>query len=194
MTLAGKLPWDWHDGVIPANAEISSEAYLETTYIFGRFRSNRDAACRVGKGASIYGGTMLDVSAHGQVQVGAYTTIVAARIICDQLVQVGDYCLISWNVLLMDSYRQPFDLEKRRRQLELLARTNPRYVEGDAEPRPVVVGNNVWIGFDACVLPGVSIGDGSIVGARSVVAEDVPPYTIVAGNPARVIRNLEKPE
>ena len=51
-----------------------------------------------------------------------------------------------------------------------------------------VVGNDVWIGQNAVILPGVSIGDGAIIGANSVVGSDVPPYTIVAGNPAREIR------
>ena len=51
-----------------------------------------------------------------------------------------------------------------------------------------VVGNDVWIGQDATILPGVHIGDGAIIGLRSVVGRDVPPYTIVAGNPAREIR------
>ena len=51
-----------------------------------------------------------------------------------------------------------------------------------------VVGNDVWLGYQALVLPGVTIGDGAIVAAASVVAADVPPYAIVAGNPARVIR------
>ena len=51
-----------------------------------------------------------------------------------------------------------------------------------------VVGNDVWIGQDATILPGVHIGDGAIIGLRSVVGRDVPPYTIVAGDPAREIR------
>lgn len=51
-----------------------------------------------------------------------------------------------------------------------------------------VVGADVWIGYDALVMPGVTIGPGAIVAARSVVASDVPPYAIVAGNPARVLR------
>jgi virginiamycin A acetyltransferase len=51
-----------------------------------------------------------------------------------------------------------------------------------------VVGNDVWIGYDAMVMPGVRIGDGAIVATRSVVASDVPAYAIVAGNPAKVIR------
>lgn len=67
----------------------------------------------------------------------------------------------------------------------------------DAPPPPrsalplkgdTVVGNDVWIGQHATILPGVRIGDGAIVGARSVVSRDVPPYAIVAGNPARPVR------
>lgn len=50
------------------------------------------------------------------------------------------------------------------------------------------VGNDVWIGGEAMILPGVSIGDGAIVATRSVVSGDVPPYAIVAGNPARIVR------
>lgn len=51
-----------------------------------------------------------------------------------------------------------------------------------------VVGNDVWIGYDALVMPGVAIGDGAVVAARSVVTKDVPPYAIVGGNPATVVR------
>ncbi|QJE72573.1 CatB-related O-acetyltransferase [Aerophototrophica crusticola] len=51
-----------------------------------------------------------------------------------------------------------------------------------------VVGNDVWIGYEALVMPGVTIGDGAIVAARSVVTADVPPYAVVAGNPARLVR------
>jgi virginiamycin A acetyltransferase len=51
-----------------------------------------------------------------------------------------------------------------------------------------VVGNDVWIGYDALIMPGVKIGDGAVVAAKSVVVSDVPPYTIVGGNPARVIK------
>lgn len=52
----------------------------------------------------------------------------------------------------------------------------------------ISVGNDVWLGFEATIMPGVSIGDGAIIGAKAVVTKDVEPYTIVAGNPARVIK------
>lgn len=56
-----------------------------------------------------------------------------------------------------------------------------------------VIGNDVWLGYDATILPGVTIGDGAVVAAKSVVSADVPPYAIVARNPPRVVR-LRFPE
>lgn len=52
----------------------------------------------------------------------------------------------------------------------------------------IIIGNNVWIGYEAVIMSGVTIGDGAIIGARSVVTKDIPPYTIVGGVPARQIR------
>jgi maltose O-acetyltransferase len=54
----------------------------------------------------------------------------------------------------------------------------------------VVIGDNVWIGNRAIILPGVTIGAGAVVGAGSVVTRDVPPFTVVAGNPAKVLKAL----
>jgi hypothetical protein len=58
----------------------------------------------------------------------------------------------------------------------------------------VRIGNDVWLGLGAWVLSGVTIGDGAIVGARAVVATDVPPYSVVVGNPARVVRQRYPPQ
>jgi acetyltransferase-like isoleucine patch superfamily enzyme len=61
----------------------------------------------------------------------------------------------------------------------------PMYSKG-----PVVIGNNVWIGEMACIMPGVTIGNGAIIGAGSVVTKDVPPYCVVGGTPAKIIKDL----
>ena len=61
------------------------------------------------------------------------------------------------------------------------------FVDNPQKPKPVI-GNDVWIGLNASILPGVTIGDGAVVAAHSVVTKDVEPYTIVGGNPAKVIR------
>ena len=64
----------------------------------------------------------------------------------------------------------------------------PMWKQKHADPKPVVIGNDVWIGARVTILPGVHIGDGSVIGAGSVVTKDVEAYSIVAGNPAKLIR------
>jgi carbonic anhydrase/acetyltransferase-like protein (isoleucine patch superfamily) len=188
---ARTLPWDWYPGTIPDNVIVDETAYVETSFSFLLFRSEAPAGVSMGRGASTYKGTMFDVGPRGRVSIGEYALVHSARIICDAEVRIGDYALISWNVVLMDTYRVPLDPVRRRRVIERAAGRSPRILEADVPARPLTVGRNSWIGFDACVLPGVTIGEGAIVGARSVVVEDVAPYTVVGGNPARFIRRLE---
>jgi acetyltransferase-like isoleucine patch superfamily enzyme len=185
------LPWDWYSGRIPENVRVDETAYVETAFSFYFFRSQAADAMAIGRGASTYLGTMFDVGPRGRVRLGECALVHGARIICDDEITVGDYALISWNVVLMDTYRVPFDARARREELERVPTRQPRLAAASETARPIRIERNVWIGFDSCVLPGVTIGEGSVVGARSVVNENVPPYTIVAGNPARVIRRLD---
>jgi acetyltransferase-like isoleucine patch superfamily enzyme len=194
MTPARTLPWDWHPGTVPENVILDETAYLETTFSFLLYRSEQSRGARIGRGASVYLGTMFDVGPRGRISIGEYSLVNGARMTCDESIDIGDYALISWNVLIMDSYRLPLDPIQRRRELRNLPTHEPRVLASAMPARPVRIGRNVWIGFDACILPGVAIGEGAVVGARSVVAEDVPSFCVVAGNPARIIRRLENEE
>src|SRR6058998_371240 len=82
MTSERKLAWDWYAGVVPENVELDGTAYLETTYSFLLFRSRRTRAVEIGRGASIYLGTMFDLGPKGRVKIGRYSLINGARIIC----------------------------------------------------------------------------------------------------------------
>jgi acetyltransferase-like isoleucine patch superfamily enzyme len=185
-----RIPGDWHPGTIPDNTRIDEGAVVETALCFEGFRSTRPVGLEVGEGSALYTGTMLDVGLLGSVRIGTCCMLNNMLIICDDSVHIGDYALISWNVVIMDSYRTAFDILSRRRALRNAATRPDRRLGEPSRARPVTLGRNVWVGFESCILPGVTIGDGSIVGARSVVAEDVPPMSIVAGNPARVVRRI----
>jgi acetyltransferase-like isoleucine patch superfamily enzyme len=188
------LAWDWYPGMIPENVVVDETAYVETSFSFYLFRSELPGGVTYRRGASTYLGTMFDVGPRGRVELGEYALVHGARIICDAEVTIGDYALISWNVVFMDTYRVPLDPHERRRELELVPTRPLRIVAAEVPARPIRLERNVWIGFDACVLPGVTIGEGSIVGAKSVVTQSVPPFTVVAGNPARVVRKLDPNE
>lgn len=69
----------------------------------------------------------------------------------------------------------------------------PRSRDGFMRSGDTVVGNDVWIGTEAMIMPGVRVGNGAVIGARSVVTKDVAPYSIVGGNPAKVIRMRFRP-
>lgn len=188
------IPGDWHNGYIPDNAVVGDGAYVETSWSFQLCRSTRDQAIILGENSSVYMGCMFDMGMEAQLTVGAYSLINGLWLICDQRVTIGTHCLVSWNVVIMDNFRAPENIPLRRRMLEEFAAGRDRRLTPAIKPRPVVIGHNVWIGFDCCILPGVRIGDGSIIGARSVVDGEIPPYCIAAGNPARIIRFLSEKE
>lgn len=98
-------------------------------------------------------------------------------------ITVGSYCRIAGGVAIFDVGGHPADPAAR------IAGNAP----GSDEVKPVRIGDNVWIGQRSIIHPGVTIGDGSIVSAGSVVMSEVPAYSVVAGNPARKIANLTRP-
>lgn len=192
VTPGAAIPGDWYDGVVPANVVIDPTAHVETTFSFLLYRSTAPCGLRLGRGSSTYIGTLFDVGPQGQIAIGDYTLVNGARVICDERVEIGSHCLISWNVVLMDTYRFSHDPDRRREELLRGPTGPPHVISGDAPSSPIRIGDNVWLGFDVVVLPGVTIGDGAVVGARSVVDADVEPFTVVAGNPARPLRRLDR--
>lgn len=185
------LPWDWYPGKVPENVSLDETAYLETTYSFWLYRSELKEGVQIGRGTTVYLGSMFDVGRRGRVVLGDFVLINGAWFICESQIEVGDHALIAWNVVFMDCYRVPLDPAARRNCLRERTKGNRDTVEPG---RPIRIGRNAWIGFDCCILPGVTIGEGAIIGARSVVRDDIPPYTIAAGNPARIIRHIENDE
>lgn len=90
-------------------------------------------------------------------------------------VTIGDHVFIAPNVGIYTA-GHPFDVEQRNEGLEYAY--------------PISIGSNVWIGAQTCILPGVTIGDNSVIGAGSVVTKDIPPHSLAYGNPCRVIRQI----
>lgn len=186
------IPGDWWGAPVPPNVAVAPDAYLETAYSFHAFRSERSDAVTIGSAASVYLGTTFDMGPAARVAIGAYTLVNAAQLSIDGELLVGDHVLISWGVVIMDSYRVPVDPDRRRALLAggPAASTDPPPAPPAPPPGPMVLGAGSWVGFGACLLPGASLGEGAVVGARSVVTGPVEPDTVVAGNPARPVRRL----
>jgi acetyltransferase-like isoleucine patch superfamily enzyme len=100
-----------------------------------------------------------------------------------KLIRIGRNCRISSDVWVFDSHGHPTDPDRRRAGLP----------PDESDVHPVEIGDNVWIGRRAIIFPGVTIGSGSAVSAGAVVTSDVPPDTVVAGNPARRVASTATP-
>src|ERR1051326_355526 len=109
-----RIPGDWHPGSIPDNTAIHERALVESALCFESFRSQREVGLEVGEGSSLYTGTMLDVGPGGAVRIGSHCMLNNMLIVSDESVEIGDYALISWNVVIMDSRRVALDVESRR--------------------------------------------------------------------------------
>jgi galactoside O-acetyltransferase len=114
----------------------------------------------------------------------------ASQIVCAERITMGDDVVISWGVTIVDHNSHAIQWEDRCH--DVLDWCRGRKSWDHVKVAPVKLDDKVWIGFNAIILKGITIGEGAIVAAGAVVTKNVPPYTIVAGNPAKVIRVLSR--
>jgi acetyltransferase-like isoleucine patch superfamily enzyme len=145
------------------------------------FEIGRGAAVHLGRWCWI--GHGCKIRAHeGEVRIGAKTVLgQECTISAFQHVSVGRECILADRVMLIDFDHGVVDVEQ------------PIRVQGIYK-RDVRVGNNVWVGYGACFLRGVTVGDNCIVGTSAVVTRDIPDDAVAGGVPARVLRMRETPE
>lgn len=141
----------------------------------------------VGEGSHIYQGCILNHS-----ELGRYNCIGRGSLV--QHTRTGNYCSFG-NEVICGPARHPLDRKSTStvflKKENALRTTLVSEDDPFEEYLPVTVGNDVWVGARAVILGGVNIGNGAVVGSAAVVTRDVPPYAIVAGVPARIIRYRE---
>lgn len=123
-----------------------------------------------------------------RVSIGSSAFIGASKLVAAEGIEIGDDVLISWGVTIVDHDSHSTDWSKR--AVDVANWYNGKKLWDHVNVKPVRIGNRAWLGFDVKILKGVTIGEGAIVGAGSVVRQDVEPYTVVAGNPAVLVRRL----
>ncbi len=144
------------------------------------FEIGRGARVVLGRWSWIGHGCKIRVH-EGELRIGAKTVLgQECTISAFQRVEIGRECILADRVMLIDFDHGVVDVER------------PVRLQGIYK-RDVRVGHNVWIGYGACVLRGVEVGDNAILGTSAVVTRDVPENAVVAGAPARVIRMREAP-
>ena len=169
----------WRRLLTPAGRRWRTDGLV----FFGRgleMRSRRGAEVRFGRFVWIGDGTKIRCH-EGEVEIGAKTVIgQECTISAYQRVRIGEQCVIADRAMFIDFDHGVVEVER------------PIRLQGIYK-RDVEVGSNVWIGYGACILRGVRVGDNSVVGTNAVVTKDVPANAVVGGVPARVMRMREAP-
>ena len=140
-------------------------------------------------------------SPEGRVTVGDRTYIGGGtKLISKASITIGNDVTIAWQCCFYDHDSHSLNWESRaediKQQMHDLKKTGNILTNKNwstVNAKPIVVCDKAWIGFDVLILKGVTIGEGAIVGAKSVVTKDVEPWTVVAGNPAQIVKHLDKP-
>ena len=180
------LAGDWYVATDPESERLHRRAMrLAEDYYRAELAADptsrrilEDLLGHVGEGAYVQPPLVLDYGEH--VSIGARTFINYHLTALDVApITIGEDCQIGPHVQLLTPIH-PIAPQPRRDKLEAA--------------KPIVIGDNVWIGGGAIVCPGVTIGDDAVIGAGSVVTRDIPPRVVAVGNPARVLRTIEHPD
>jgi len=183
---------DWYSEPIPPNVEFGEGFYCESAQVFKKLVSKKRRAVVFGDHVSVYAGCSFAIQKEGRCIVGDFTLLNGAIVMAEELVEIGSNCLISWGVGIADSDFHPLEPAQRLIDAQALA---PFLKNRPPRPKlktaPVKIGDNVWIGMNAVILKGVTIGENSVVAAGAVVTKSIPANTIVAGNPAVTVKKFE---
>jgi acetyltransferase-like isoleucine patch superfamily enzyme len=140
---------------------------------------------------TIIGGQLLTFRHGGKIRIGEWCYLGEdSRIWSADMVSIGSRVLISHGVNIHDTDSHPINAHERHQHFVSIATTGHPASMPNLVSKPIVIEDDVWIGCNALILKGVRIGHSSIIAAGSVVTKSVPEKVIVAGNPARIIRDI----
>lgn len=172
---------------------------IRSLQLFGR-----ESEIKIGDHSIVFEDSRLEAIGRGKIVVGKYSVLGECRISARDSVVLGDRVLTSWNVFIQDNDPHPLCPTLRGQQVKNICNQFfPRFIRNGSRidieeihwnhaTAPIEIGDDVWIGAGATVLKGARIGRGSIVGCGSVVtAGNYEDGSVLAGNPARVIRRLK---
>ncbi len=179
--------WRWYErNTLPWNRAAihwqfaRREAFVRWPVHGNVLEALRDGRLTIGPQTLLEAGVWLTAPSPGRISIGAGTFLnLGVMVAALELVQIGDHCMFANGCFVTDANHRFDDPDR------------PITWQGFDSKGPTRIGDNVWCGANVVITSGVTIGERSVIGANSVVTTDIPPYSIAAGVPARVLRTIE---
>jgi acetyltransferase-like isoleucine patch superfamily enzyme len=178
---------DWFDRKIPANIIVGENTVMDSSVCFKNYFSSLPVGLRVGENVTFWR-TSLAAEENALIEIGDNCYLTNASLVCSERITIGSNVLIAGGVTIADSDFHPVMPAARLADTIAVSAVGNRLKRPPISTKPIIIEDDVWIGFNATILKGVRIGAGAMVEAGALVISDVPPNTIVAGNPARVVK------
>jgi len=169
-------------------AEAGVSIAPDSKVFFERIAYQPGSYLRIGKGSIVEANIIYDRPG-ATITVGNNTYIGVSKLCSAERIEFGNDILMAWGGTIVDHDSHPIAWSQRSNDVRAWFRGEKDWT--NVTRRPVRILDKAWIGFNVTILKGITVGEGAIVGAGSVVTKDVAPFTIVAGNPARMVRQLE---
>ncbi len=185
----GKIPGDWTDSAIPLNIRVGENSVTDSATNFRQFFSKLPCGLIIGNNVTIKSAS-LATEEQGMIEIGDYSYIYNASLACNTKITIGRFVFIAGGVNIVDSDFHPLTPASRLADTIALSPAGNKRNRPSFESKPVIIEDEVWIGFNASVLKGVRIGKGAIIQPGAVVIKDVPAGFIVAGNPAQKVGKI----
>jgi len=181
------LPGDWFPGKIPGNIVAGENSVIDSSFCFKHFFAKGEVGLRVGNHVTIWRAS-LAADEDAVIEIGDYCYVANASLVCSERISIGARVLVAGGVTIADSDFHPIMPAARLADTVALSPIGDRTRRPPVEARPVIIEDDVWIGYNATILKGVRIGAGAVIAPGAVVIRDVPAGAEVAGNPARVVK------
>jgi acetyltransferase-like isoleucine patch superfamily enzyme len=184
-----RVPGDWFSGVIPTNIQVGADTLIDSAFCFKQFFSKRHIGLRVGSHVTFWR-TSFAAEERGMIEVGDNCYLANASLVCADRITIGSRVVVAGGVTVADSDFHPLTPALRIADVIALSPVGDRSRRPSMDVRPVVIEDDVWVGYNATILKGVRVGSGAVIAPGAVVIRDVLAGSYVGGNPAVVLQSL----
>lgn len=174
---------DWCAFPTPTNIEVGENTVIDTSACFRKYYSKLPVGLKIGSNVTLQG-PGLAPEINGYIEIGDHCFISSASLAATEKIIIGNYVYIAGGVTIVDTDFHPLDPALRMRDTIAVSTIGDKTRRPQFDSAPVIIEDDLWIGYNATILKGVTIGKGSIIQPGALVSKSVPSGSIVSGNPA----------